>query len=63
MPRVDEDLAIVQVVVLKGLLVGVFIDTFVTMKADEVRRYAEAADDPATCAVTPWEVQECLLHY
>ena len=61
--RVDEELAIVQVVVLKGLLVGVFIDTFVTMKADEARRYAEAADDPATRAVTPWEVQECLLYY
>lgn len=48
---------------LKGLLVGVFIDTFVTMRADEVRRYAEAADVPATRAVTPWVVQECLLHY
>ena len=37
---------------LKGLLGGVFIDTLVTMKADEVRRYAEAADDPAARAAS-----------
>jgi hypothetical protein len=28
-----------------------------------VRRYSEAADDPATREVTAWEVQEYLLHY
>jgi glutamine synthetase len=49
--------------VLKGMLGKTFVDTFVTMKADEVRRYSEAADDPATREVTAWEVQEYLLHY
>jgi glutamine synthetase len=49
--------------VLKGMLGKTFVDTFVTLKADEVRRYAEAADDPATRDVTDWEVREYLLHY
>ncbi|MFM8774759.1 MAG: hypothetical protein ACKOFP_13225, partial [Actinomycetota bacterium] len=49
--------------VLKGMLGKTFVDTFVTMKADEVRRYAEAVDDPATREVSAWEVQEYLRHY
>lgn len=49
--------------VLREMLGKTFVDTFVTMKADEVRRYAEAAEDPATREVTDWEVQEYLLHY
>ena len=49
--------------VLKEMLGKTFVDTFVTMKADEVRRYKEAAADPSTREVTDWEVKEYLLHY
>ncbi|MEK9663526.1 MAG: glutamine synthetase family protein [Candidatus Nanopelagicales bacterium] len=49
--------------VLKDLLGEQFVTTFVTMKADEIERYTEATDDPATREVTPWEVTEYLLHY
>jgi glutamine synthetase len=49
--------------VLKSMLGKTFVDTFVTMKADEVRRYEEAAEDPTTREVTDWEVREYLLHY
>ena len=48
---------------LKGLLGGVFIDTFVTLKTDEIERYKEAVDDPSTREVTAWETQEYLRHY
>ena len=65
LPMTLEDAlaALAQDDVLKGLLGGTFIDTFVTMKSDEVRRYNEANDDPATREVTEWEVQEYLLDY
>ena len=49
--------------VLKDMLGKTFVDTFVTMKADEVRRYKEASADPSTREVTDWEVREYLLHY
>ena len=49
--------------VLREMLGKTFVDTFVTMKADEVRRYTEAAADPSTRDVTDWEVKEYLLHY
>jgi len=59
----DALAALAQDDVLKGLLGGTFIDTFVTMKADEVERYKAAADDPETREVTEWEVEEYLLDY
>ena len=49
--------------VLKSMLGKTFVDTFVTLKADEVQRYTDAAEDPATREVTDWEVREYLLHY
>ena len=65
LPMTLEDAlaALAQDDVLKGLLGGVFIDTFVTLKSDEIERYKEAADDPSTREVTAWEVQEYLRHY
>jgi len=65
LPMTLEDAlaALAQDDVLKGLLGGTFIDTFVTMKADEVERYKAAADDPQTREVTEWEVEEYLLDY
>ena len=59
----DALAALDAVGVLKDMLGKTFVDTFVTMKADEVRRYAESADDPTTREVTDWEVREYLLHY
>ena len=49
--------------VLKELLGEQFVTTFITMKSDEIERYTEAVEDPATRDVTPWEVTEYLLHY
>ncbi|MDP4689891.1 MAG: glutamine synthetase family protein [Candidatus Nanopelagicales bacterium] len=49
--------------VLRDMLGTTFIETFVTLKADEVRRYGESVDDPDTRDVTAWEVEEYLLHY
>ena len=49
--------------VLKDLLGEQFVTTFITMKSDEIERYTEAVEDPATRDVTPWEVTEYLLHY
>jgi glutamine synthetase len=49
--------------VLREMLGKTFVDTFVTMKADEVRRYVEAGNAPDSREVSDWEVQEYLLHY
>jgi len=49
--------------ILREMLGKTFVDTFVTMKADEVRRYTEAGHAADSREVTDWEVQEYLLHY
>lgn len=49
--------------VLIDMLGKTFVDTFVTLKSDEVRRYNEEVDDPSTREVTDWEIAEYLVHY
>ena len=46
--------------ILADALGRVFVETFVTMKRDEVARYTEAVADPGTREVTQWEVDEYL---
>lgn len=48
---------------LRDLLTGDFIDVFVTMKRDEVARYEESVEDPATRDVTRWELEEYIEDY
>ena len=40
-----------------------FIAAYETLKRDEIRRYEEAVDDPATREVTQWELDEYLQDY
>lgn len=47
--------------VLKEMLGATFVDTFVTLKADEVARYTDAVQDAETREVTDWELEEYLL--
>ena len=49
--------------VLREMLGKTFVDTFVTLKADEVARYNAAVADPATREVTDWEIEEYLQDY
>ncbi len=48
---------------LRDLLTGDFIDVFITMKRDEVARYEESVEDPATRDVTRWELEEYIEDY
>lgn len=41
----------------------VFVQTFVTMKRDELERYQADVDDPSTRDVTEWEIDEYIEDY
>lgn len=40
-----------------------FVSTFETLKRDEIKRYEESVEDPATREVTPWELNEYLEYF
>ena len=48
---------------LTGLLGEAFVTTYETLKRDEIRRYEEAVEDPATREVTQWELDEYIEDY
>jgi glutamine synthetase len=39
------------------------VDVFTVLKRDEVARYEDAVEDPATRLVTQWELDEYLEDY
>ncbi len=45
---------------LTGIIGEAFVSTYETMKRDEIRRYEESVDDPATREVTQWELDEYI---
>lgn len=45
---------------LRAMLGDVFVETFVTMKRDEIERYEAEVSDPATRDVTQWEIDEYI---
>lgn len=47
--------------VLTDIIGGDLVKVFAVMKRDEIERYTEAVDDPATRDVTEWEVKEYFL--
>jgi glutamine synthetase len=48
---------------LADVLGATFISTFVTLKKDELERYAAEVEDPATRDVTQWEIDEYIEDY
>ena len=48
---------------LTDLLGATFVSTFVTLKKDELERYAAEVEDPATRDVTQWEIDEYIEDY
>lgn len=49
--------------ILAGKLGSVFVETFVTLKRDELDRYTAEVDDPDTRDVTTWEIDEYIEDY
>jgi glutamine synthetase len=48
---------------LQELLGETFVQTFITMKRDELDRYTAEVADPSTRDVTQWEIDEYLEDY
>ena len=49
--------------ILSGKLGSVFVETFVTLKRDELDRYTAEVSDPGTRDVTDWEIDEYIEDY
>ncbi|MEY2989531.1 MAG: glutamine synthetase family protein [Candidatus Nanopelagicales bacterium] len=49
--------------ILAGKLGSVFVETFVTLKRDELDRYTAEVPDPDTRDVTDWEIDEYIEDY
>jgi len=49
--------------ILAGKLGSVFVETFVTLKRDELDRYTAEVSDPDTRDVTDWEIDEYIEDY
>jgi len=49
--------------VMTNKLGDVFVQTFVTLKRDELERYNAEVADPATRDVTDWELEEYIEDY
>jgi glutamine synthetase len=48
---------------LQEILGDTFVQTFITMKRDELDRYTAEVADPSTRDVTQWEIDEYLEDY
>jgi glutamine synthetase len=48
---------------MRQALGSTFVETFLTLKRDEIERYEADVDDPSTREVTQWEIDEYLEDY
>jgi glutamine synthetase len=48
---------------MRAALGATFIETFLTLKRDEIQRYTDEVDDPSTRDVTRWELDEYIEDY